>query len=430
MQFRLLNNFKKNLDIKYFLDVAWQASGNSIAQVIALIGLPILTRIYTPESFGAYAYFLQLVVFFSGFLGYKFEFFIQQVKRDFYALLVIRITLIISITLSILSTIAILLLNKFLEGFSDAASSFLFCPCGWDFGLIFNCKSHYLQRLENFKSSGISEIVLRSSYIFFAISFYYFGLTLSGLILGFLVSYIFKFLYIIFNVLKIKQASDFFIRNTRINFLKTLSIFKNYFLITSSSVTSHFLMMITSFGPIIIFERLYGSTFLGQYFLAYSVLYLPTNLISSAMGKVYYQRASLMNSQNQSFIRLWSSTMISLIIFGIPIFTSAFFLSELIFKFTFGIDWLIAGQIASILSISSFFSFISVPFENTCLVLKKAWYPIFWHSLRALLTLVCCFMIIKNELASFEAIYAFISLNTLMYLIDIYMQRKFILDIL
>ena len=119
-----------------------------------------------------------------------------------------------------------------------------------------------------------------------------------------------------------------------------------------------------------------------------------------------------------------------LIIFGIPIFTSAFFLSELIFKFTFGIDWLIAGQIASILSISSFFSFISVPFENTCLVLKKAWYPIFWHSLRALLTLVCCFMIIKNELASFEAIYAFISLNTLMYLIDIYMQRKFILDIL
>ena len=53
---RILNN-------QYIRNISVLASGTVIAQVIGFFTYPILTRIYSPENFATYGFFLAICVF-------------------------------------------------------------------------------------------------------------------------------------------------------------------------------------------------------------------------------------------------------------------------------------------------------------------------------------------------------------------------------
>jgi teichuronic acid exporter len=431
--YQKLSKLINNLELKFITDVIWQASGNSIAQVISIFGLPILTRLYAPEYFGLYSYFLQMVLFFSGFLGYKFEYFIQQIARDSNAKYVVKIVVFVSIMLSIVSTIVFMLFQSKIFSFLQInySSIFFYTPLIGLLVLYTTAIQHYLQRFEDFRSSGISEIILRFSFIVAALTFSFFGFNVEGLIVAFVVSNLIKLIFLIFHLKRFVDSINMFYCNSKKDLLKSIVIIKNYFRITSSAVTAHFLMMVTSFSPVIIFNFIYGQDFLGQYFLAYSVLYLPTSLVAMAVGKVYYQRASKLIAANDlSLIDIWHSVFRIIFFIGIIFLFIFFFFSQSLFIFLFGNEWALSGSIATILCFSTFCAFISIPFENTCLIFKKAWYPIFWHSLRAVLTLIFCAIVFLYKILPLDAIYLFMLINLLVHLIDLIMQRGFVLSYL
>ena len=60
---------------RYWRDVLLQASGNSVAQLIGIAGIPVLTRLYTPEAFAVQGVFIQLVMFFAAIVTLRFEYF-------------------------------------------------------------------------------------------------------------------------------------------------------------------------------------------------------------------------------------------------------------------------------------------------------------------------------------------------------------------
>ena len=73
------------ISTQYFKDILWQASGNTIAQIIGILGIPILTRLFSPEDFAIQALFLQLSGFLAGILAYRFDYLIVIPKYNFHA---------------------------------------------------------------------------------------------------------------------------------------------------------------------------------------------------------------------------------------------------------------------------------------------------------------------------------------------------------
>src|SRR4051794_6277790 len=66
----------------YWKDVAWQLSGTSLAQLVGIAGLPVLTRMYGPEDFAVQSLFLQVVTFGTAIVTWRYEYFVQLPKLD------------------------------------------------------------------------------------------------------------------------------------------------------------------------------------------------------------------------------------------------------------------------------------------------------------------------------------------------------------
>ena len=97
----------------YWKDIVLQASGNTIAQFVGIIFMPLLTRLYNPESFALQAIFIQSVILLTAFVTFRFEYFLQLVRSNEEAnsliLWILRIGLVMTIVLSVI----ILLLDKY-----------------------------------------------------------------------------------------------------------------------------------------------------------------------------------------------------------------------------------------------------------------------------------------------------------------------------
>lgn len=69
---------KSNVTLtRYWKDIVLQATGNSSAQVIGLLGMPVLARIYSPEDFATQNIFLQIVMFLAGLMTWRYEYFFR-----------------------------------------------------------------------------------------------------------------------------------------------------------------------------------------------------------------------------------------------------------------------------------------------------------------------------------------------------------------
>ena len=83
-------------------DVSFVAGGTAISQAIAILMLPVLSRIYTPDNFGIAAVFASAVTILSGISGLRYYLAIPLPKSERYANAVITLSLIIQFVFSLL----------------------------------------------------------------------------------------------------------------------------------------------------------------------------------------------------------------------------------------------------------------------------------------------------------------------------------------
>ena len=80
--------------------------GNIFAQALPILCMPLLTRLYTPESFGIFTLYLSIVLSLASIAGLRYEYGILLPKKNFIAwrllILAAKITLIISVVIGII----------------------------------------------------------------------------------------------------------------------------------------------------------------------------------------------------------------------------------------------------------------------------------------------------------------------------------------
>ena len=401
---------------KYVADIMWQIYGNSLAQLINLASLPIITRLYTPKEFGEQTYFLQVTAIIMTVVTLRLEYLINLPKQDAeadsiiaiaFALCLFWIGIYLIIITSFYDNIVNLIGGQGNEYWILAipAASLLIC--------ISNIMLFKIQRGANFKISGNSEILNKA---FFAISCIVGAILYKlenwlvySLLIGYLAKTIYLYHYFCINEFK---------KITIILKSSTLAILQKYYQISISATLSNFLMMIGAIIPIVMIERTYGGGVLGQYALVTATLSLPTSLMGNAIGQVYFQRAAREYNINGSFNHLWKKTSINLLAFGLPIYILIFIISPLIYPTLFGAEWKDTGEFAKYLCVSAFFAFFTTPLDRGSLVVKASLYIISWHTSRTLITAITCYLAIFNSLEFDSFLFLHVSQQCIMYVID------------
>ena len=407
----------------YWKDIVLQASGNTIAQFVGIIFMPLLTRLYSPESFALQAIFIQSVVLLSAFVTFRFEYFLQLTRSNEEAnsliLWILRVGLVMTIVLSVI----ILLLDKydvFIYFGIESSEYFYLAPLTAYVVCVSLAFQNEAQRQGNFKTTSVSAVTTKVGYLSSGILLSFFTHTL-GLILTTVFGGIGK-------LITLRKYLTSFISNINI---RTALINKSFITIYKNRsigmIFSNSILAITSLLPILFITKHYGTETLGQFALVLSTIFLPSGLIGQAVGNVFYQRSATIwnNRDYQALTLLWKETIFKLLIFALPSYIFLYFISPIVYPFIFGAQWQQAGQFAALMSLAAFFSFLAGPVDRLSLVLDISYYLPLIHVIRFIIVFLVIFISYTLNLIVTDFILSYSIGMSLVYVLDITLTRFF-----
>ncbi|WP_237387767.1 lipopolysaccharide biosynthesis protein [Xenorhabdus sp. Sc-CR9] len=342
-------------------------TGSTIAQAIPVAISPILTRLYTPEDFGALALFTSLVTIFSVISTGRYEFAIMLPKKEVNAANIAALSLgIVSIISTIILIIILLTHNKiilFLDN-PQIGSWLYFIPIAVFLTGVFNILNYYNTRLEKYKDISTSNINKSIISVFSKLTIPIFKKGVAGLIIGDILSLAAANFKLLRNIIKIIDINQ--IKLSKIKFLAKRYIkFPKYSIWTALSNTAAYNICNITIA------FLFNSSTLGLYSISQRVLGTPISLLGSSISQVYFQKASSKIRKNNELHSLFIATLRRLLLIGFPIFLFIYISSPYLFGLFFGESWSIAGHYAAILTPFFYIRFVYASLSTTTLITER-----------------------------------------------------------
>ena len=334
------------------------AGGTASAQLLNIVFLPILTRLYDPSEFGVYSIFVAINAILTVITTLKYENAIISTnsyrRAENLCIILFYTTFSLSLVVSFLYFIICLYIA---EDFNIAAlvfSSFLsILFSSWFLILYFWNNKH-----SNYKVMARGRVIAVISMLFFSILYGYFIGGVEGLLFGNAISFIVNFVYMRMCGVDVKISIAPFFRGYAIKLLKCFSNFPKFLVVSSlldrSSAQTHLFM----------FGSFYGASMSGWIGMHTRIIALPTSLICNAVADVFKRQAAEKLANNGNCIKLFFNTSLYLFAIATPIAMTLLFFAPELFKFFLGQEWSRAGEISQILSISFWFSFIVSPLSS------------------------------------------------------------------
>ena len=381
----------------------------SIGNLIPIISLPFLVKLYSPEQFGQVTLYTVFLIIFSNILSLKYDqaILVSKNKDE-------TITLFLSsLTLTIFSSILILTL---------VLLSFLFLNFSLDniflifFGIIFQFLTStifiYHNRNMNISFMNLSKTLPLILYVLVAFTLPFFNLDLNQpLVYTRLISLFISSIVLIFGV-----YSDF--SNYSFSIEKSKKVLQEYINYPKNILPSKALNMISKNSIDIFISILFGNAILGIFSISRRIVSIPEMVISRPLETYFRRKVFTNNSLNTkklktTFFKYFKNISIS----SIFVYLSLVFIAPEILPYIFtGKEWGDIIPVVTVLSLGYTVSFVVVPFMSVFRILKIEKYEmifqtVFFFAISILFTSVIVFDLKYNyflELFNLQRIIVFV----------------------
>lgn len=276
----------------YFKKFSTLLSGVVVAQLLNIIMIPVLSRLYSPDAFGELSLFISL----TGILGListlklNEAVMITKNTNEMYKLIgsiiffLLNIIIVITIAFIFLSATGIFEINY---------TMLLLLTLNLIFFAIYNTNTIYLTKLSEYKN--VSKANIDRSIGLNITQFGLYNLPLfNGLLLGNVVGNFFGAFRIIKDVRNYKKFVNY---NTFIQIVSEYNHFPKY------NLPQALLGNLSSALPSLLLIYPFGAANIGLYYMCLKLINLPTTLISNTVTNLFYKEAS---SRNNNDSKLWS----------------------------------------------------------------------------------------------------------------------------
>lgn len=404
---------------RYMKDVAWLSSGNLVGQVVSVASMPILSRLYDPHSFGLASLFATILNFAVVLCGFRYEMMHQLAKSKKVAQALTAFVLKIGLVWILLTSIVIVFAGA---SIGEALGSPEIVPWLWLIPFsayattLATALQNLLQREGAFDATGISVVIGKVSSTATQLSGFWLLPPPGGLIVASLTGALGQVAALTKRVEwrpLLASGKDAF---------RTAREFKGY---SKSFITSHLLLSLTTGLPNVFIAKHYGNESLGHYSVALQLVFLPSALLGSSVGSVFFHRANDDFRNGRSLVGLFRKTVASTFLMGLPLYGGIALASTWALPFFLGAKWVQAGSIATLLTIPAFFSFVTGTVSSTCLIAGATWYAPGWHASRVL-AIGALVLIARNfDLSFLGFLWAFVLQASLLYLLDLAFEWRF-----
>lgn len=318
-----------------------------IVQLVQLMAMPILTRLYTPAAFGIYASFLSSIALISVISCLSYEHAIPIPKNEKEAIGLVRLSFVLLGIVVLILTLLMLFLGDYflvkLDLHNLIAYKYILIIAVFLTGA-FQIFNNFAIREREFKKistvniyKGLALIVIQ----FLASSFHALGL-ISGSVVGFFVG--------IFNLKRIYngRVNSKSKANPRTLLLIMIAVLKKYYKFPFYNMPNTLLNSIGRELPVILLTIFFSPAIAGFFFLAKRITQQPVSLVGGAIANVVKGTAPLVHRDGSLALFYIEINKQLLRIFFAPLAILAAIFPPL-FVFIFGEEWYDAGLIATIL---------------------------------------------------------------------------------
>lgn len=380
-------------------NVATMLTGNVVAQLLPLLAIPILTRIFSVEEFGVFAFYSSLVSFFLVIASGRYEMAILLPKEDKEAVNLLALSVSIVVILSLFLVLFIFLFYEQLTNWIDKPALndwLMMVPLAVFIGALYKILTFWSTRKKRFKKTAISSVtqsvsrtlvnvfggLLKTNFYEFKTSFAVFfkqlfskeyivavGYTSKGvgsLIYGYIIG---------FGLGSFALARSFF-KNDKgllkeVNLAEIKRLAKVHDQFPKINAVHALVDEIKNSGVTFVISYLFSEVVLGLYSMTFRIITLPLSIIGNAFGQVFFQKAAEMHAHHQNLENLIRSTLKKLAFISIPIFLPIVLFGPQLFGFVLGKDYAISGFYAQLLTPWLLLSFIMSPILQISVILGK-----------------------------------------------------------
>jgi len=357
---------KKSAFIKNSLTLI---TGTTIAQSIVIISAPILTRIYSPEDFGVFAFYIAIISIMEHIITGKYELAIITAKHQKEALQLVALVIILTSFFSLLSLIVVLIFNQHIADLLNRPSMvnwLYFIPLAIFLSGVYQALYNFLNLKKKYPNLSIAKITQNTTMVAGQLSSTLIIINPLGLILGSLIGHFFAVLSLIRSIIKFNYFKNFSIDKKQIKYL-----LKKYIKFPKFEAPATLLNSFALQSPNLLLPALFGATFAGFFYLTQKVIQAPIVLITYAISDVYRQRVADTYHKTGNVKSLFLKTALVLFLISLPPAILLFYFAEDLFSFIFGAEWVVAAEYVKILIPAVVLRFIVVPLFYIIYIVEK-----------------------------------------------------------
>jgi O-antigen/teichoic acid export membrane protein len=273
----------------FFKNISVLVGATAFAQLITIITIPILTRLYSPEDFNVLAIYSSVIALISVVSCLRLEIAIPIPKEDEDAVALLFLSICSVVGITILTVIGVVLLSTQIEKVTDGQLiGFMWLiPLSVFFAGVYKALQYWATRKKAFSLVAKTRLSQAVSGSGTQLGFGYTGMAPIGLLIGQLVN-------ISGGVIGL---SRYFLNNNLslvrvLNVDKLKSTFKRYDRFPKYSVLESFANTGATQIPVILIAYYAVSAEAGFLMLATRLLSIPISLIGSAVAQVYISEAA------------------------------------------------------------------------------------------------------------------------------------------
>lgn len=328
-----------------------------------LVLTPVLSRLYSPDDYGLFSLYTSIAATVTVVAALRYDMAIMLPKVDADAKVlkkgVTRLIVVVSIVATLVCGLAAPLI-------ADAMGKPELAPWLWLIGLsIFtlaeiNAMTYWLNRKSDYKAIGINRVMQSGGTAVAQLGFALGKLGgVGGLILGTIVGQSAALLTLRHKGRDVRanvEESDQTIRG----------LFSRYRRMPLLNGPNALLDAVRTNGINLIIGVMYSGPLLGQFYMAWKLLQIPTGLINGALSQVFFQRLAVI--ERGSMFTFARSTIIRSALLGVVPFALIYVFSPWAFPLVLGEQWVDAGLIARALVPWLFMTLITSPISTIFVV--------------------------------------------------------------
>jgi len=363
---RFENGKKKS----FALDVLTITSGTTFAQILTVLSVPALARLYQPENFGVWALYSSIVSIISVIICMRYEYSIMLPELDDDAINLLGVSFLAIGVVTVLTLAIIWFLKEFIINILNSPEIGNYLWLVPPFVLvngIFLALNGWNSRTKLFRRLSFSRISSSVSTTAVQIMIGIFKKNSpTGLITGSLAG---QSVATFILAGQIWRDDRNLIRKS-LNWKKMYEVLKRY---SKFPLVDSFSALMNSISwqlPAFLLAAFFSPTIVGFYSFGFRLIQMPMSLIGSSISQVFFQRASRASSRGTLPILTENVFKVLVIIGMFPILVLTIVGSD-VFTVIFGKVWAEAGVYTQILGFWAFVWFISSPLSGIYLVVEK-----------------------------------------------------------